>query len=115
MLNQAGFFSDDHYKFWAEAMNTALKLDNILVKPSKIKCSNEKFFKSLPGYSNHLVPFGKLAIVGNLEKQPKIENKGNYHIMMGYAENAPSDTYCLFNIATKNHKIKSNYCLLLNS
>ena len=90
MLNHAKIFEDDRYKFWPKAVNTAIKLDNILIKPGQKQCPYEKFYNAIPGFVNHLAPFGKLCVVGNSGQKDKTKDKGEYYMMLGYAEDSPS-------------------------
>ena len=92
--------SDDRYKFWPEAANTATKLDGILVTSSEHKCADENFFGHIPKFSNHLISFGKLGIVSKLVDGSKLDNNGEYCIMLGYMDDTSGDIYHLYRIKT---------------
>jgi len=53
-------------------------------------------------FVSHLIPFGKLGIISNLDKDsPKLDNKRQYHIMLSYTNNKhPGDVYQLYNMKT---------------
>ena len=70
--------------------------------PKEQKKLYEKFYGKMPEFSKHLVPFGKLGVVGNLNLLGgKIANKKEYHVMFGYAENCLKDVYSMFDIQTE--------------
>ena len=100
MLNKAKIEGADRYKFWTEAANTATKLDGLLVTSSKHKCADENFYGKTPKFKDHLIPFGKLGVVANLTDGTKIDNKGEYCMMLGYAEDTTGDVYRLYRIRT---------------
>src|SRR6056300_750676 len=57
MLNVARFPKEMRGKLWAEAANTATKIDNILVRERDGKCPYEKFWKTEPTFARHLRVF----------------------------------------------------------
>ena len=100
MLNKAKIEGNDCYKFWTEAANTATKLDGLLVKKNTEKCADEIFFGKIPKFSKHFVSFGKLGIVAKLLDGTKLDNKGEYCVMLGYADDTMGDVYRLYRVNT---------------
>ena len=72
---------DDYFnrKFWCEAVSTATKLDNMMVRHMGGKPSYYIFFKEQPKYRKYLRIFGEIAVVPNHERKStrtKIEQRG---------------------------------------
>ena len=86
----------------AEAKTTATKMRNIWITKDKDKCPFETFYqKDSPLKPEHLVQWGRLGFVTDRTKiKAKTKPRGFPAIMVGYAENHPSDCYRMFNPAT---------------
>ena len=69
MMNHAGFDDNFTKKCWCEAVSTATKLDNIMVKHMRGKPPYYMFFKEHQKYRKCLRIFGKIAVVANHERK----------------------------------------------
>lgn len=75
------------HRYWAEAINAAVYLQNILPSRSVEKTSFELWYGKQPDYSN-LHIFGSAAIVHvPAEKRKKLDPKGKKLTFVGYADN----------------------------
>jgi len=105
MLNKAHFV--DKYEYlqhglWAECATTATKLKNIIVKGNMAPAFNAFFNKEAP-YKESLWTFGEVAIVPDAKTlRSKLENRGVPCLFVGYMDNHPRDTFCMFNMETKH-------------
>jgi len=79
----------------------ATKLDGLLAKTSKDKSPDEKFFGKLSSFSKHFIPFRKLGVVSKVSDGSKLDNKGEYCVMLGYANDTAEDVYRLYRVKTE--------------
>ena len=105
MMTHAGF--DDHFKrkFWCEAVSTATKLDNMIVRNMGGKPPYYMFYKEHPKYRKHLRIFGEIAVVANHERKSmrtKIECRGKVAMFVGYAEDHAGDVYRFIHLKTQH-------------
>ena len=93
MLNRAGLTIDKRKKFWAECASMATILDNIHVR--KTSSNYEKIFGHHPKLLNYVRGFGEMAVIKIkvVQFQQKLANKGITVMLIGFAEQHPSDTY----------------------
>jgi hypothetical protein len=69
MLNYAGLPMVVRAKIWAEAANTAQKMDNIMVGSNKPESPYRAFHKKDPPYMTNMKTFGQMAILANHENK----------------------------------------------
>ena len=105
MMTHACF--DDHFKrkFWCEAISTATKLDNMMVRHMGGKPPYYMFFREHPKYRKHLSIFGEIAVVANHERnstRTKIKQRGKVAMFVGYAEDHTGDIYRFIHLKTQH-------------
>ena len=105
MMTHAGF--DDYFKrkFWCEAVSTAIKLDNMMVRYMGGKPPYYMFFKEHPKYRKPLRIFREIAVVANHERKStrtKIEPRGKIAMFVGSADDHTGDVYRFIHLKTQH-------------
>ena len=105
MMRHAGF--DDHFKrkFRCEAVSTATKLDNMMVRCMGGKPPYYMFFKEHPKYRKYLRIFGEKAVVANHERKSTrtiIDQRGKVTIFVGYADDHTGIVYRFIHLKTQH-------------
>ena len=98
---------DDYFtkKFQCEAVSTATKLDNMMVRHMGGKPPYYMFFSEPPKYRKHLRIFGETAVVANYERKStrtKIEPTGKVGMFVGYADDHAGDVYRFIHFKTQH-------------
>jgi len=88
-------------KLWPEAMHAATNLNNITVTQQKKKSPFELFHGKQPKNYNNLVEFGRIAYITYRTGRNKLETKAEKCLILGQAQNHPSDTYRVYKHSTK--------------
>ena len=91
-------------EFWCEVISTATKLDNIMVRPERIKPPHTLFYGEDTKYARSLRTFGEMAVVAiHVEKKmrSKLDNRGKTCMFVGYADDHTKDVKRFLNIHTK--------------
>ena len=104
MLIQAGIDSKGKGEFWCEVISTATKLDNIMVRPERMKPPHTLFYGKDAKYMNYMRTFGEMAVVAIHEgkkMRSKLDNRGKTCMFVGYAEDHAGDVNRFLNIHTK--------------
>ena len=104
MLIHAGIDSKGKGEFWCEVISTATNLDNIVVRPDRIKPPYTLFYNKDAKFMKHLRTFGEMAVVAIHEggkMRSKLDNIGKTCMFVGYAEDHSGDVYRFLNIHTK--------------
>ena len=85
---------------WSECASTATKLQNITAEADS--SAHQKYYGSQPNYARHLKVFGEIGIYkdNSKRKRPKLENKGKYRMLLGYADNHAGDVFRMLNLST---------------
>ena len=104
MLLTAGFSQQDKRKFWFEAISTATKLDNIMVRKERTKPPFTLFYNDEPKYMKFLRSFGEMAVIAisdGKKMRSKLDTRGRTGIFVGYADDHAGNVYRFINIQTK--------------
>ncbi|MEM7375719.1 MAG: reverse transcriptase domain-containing protein, partial [Bacteroidota bacterium] len=105
MLEKAGLTDKMKDKLWAEAVNTATYISNIVPTSANedSKCPDEVFYGEQPKGYKYLHPFGQVGYVTKRGKHiKKFERRSTKMIMVGYALTSARDTYRLYNPSTNS-------------
>ena len=88
MMAHAGFTNAMKGKLWAECMNTATKLDNLMPYRAGAKMTRHKqFYGEGTKYQEELHIFAKIGFQANREKiKAKLEDRGEKVLFLGYAD-----------------------------
>ena len=103
MLNGAKLPKTMREKLWAEAANTATKLDNILSHEKGKDCPYKLIYSKMPKYVNGLRAFGEIGIItiGSGKIKAKLDDRGTSGLFSGYPDNYSGDSYRMLNLKTK--------------
>ena len=63
MLIQAGIDSKEKGDFWSEVISTATNMDNIMMRPDRLKPPYTLFYNKDAKFMKHLRTFGEMALV----------------------------------------------------
>ena len=88
---------------WAEAMNTAIDLDNIMTQ-SDGKSAYQKFTRKMehPRYAQKLRKFGEIGVIMNKRgHRSKMTNRGKKAMMVGYHRQSGAEVYRMYNFETE--------------
>ena len=107
MFVAAGIDGSLRKRLWAEAMNTAIDMNNIIVNqedgrtPYEVVSGRNEF----PKYATNLRRFGEIGIILNKRGQlkSKIVDRGTVAIMVGYHRQSAEGVYRMLNLDT--HKV----------
>ena len=94
MLNEAGCGMGLRKHLWAECANTAVKLENIIIKKDN-ESSYFQFTKKSPKYQSDCRKFGEMAVIKNHSNsiQHKLKNKGFLGMFVGYPTDSAEVMY----------------------
>ena len=104
VLIQAGIESKYKGEFWCEAISTATKLDNIMVRPERTKSPHTLFYGEDTKYTRSLRTFGEMAVIAIHEgkkMRSKLDDRGKTCMFIGYADDHTKDVYRFLNIQTR--------------
>ena len=88
-------------KLWAEAFNTAVMIDGIIVKEGEEKCADEKWSGELPRWTSDLKKFGEVGVVRKGGKKlKKMDSRGFDAIFIGYSNMHAKGVYKMMNLQT---------------
>ena len=96
MLNGAKLPKNVREKMWAEAANTATKLDVILSTEKGKDCPFFLVYGKMPKYINCLRVFGEIGIItisNNNQIKAKLSDRGIPAMFSGYPDDYSSDSY----------------------
>lgn len=95
-----GFITNYRQLLWAECANTAVYLDNMLVRQGNGTSNFEKFHGKPPEKIINLHPFGHMVVFKLHDRvlRSKLENKGKLGIFVGYTDSHAQETYRIFSI-----------------
>ncbi len=104
MFVASGITGSLRQKLWAEAMNTAIDMNNIIVNqqdgraPYEVVTGKNVF----PKYSTHLRRFGEIGVILNKRGQlkSKMLDRGTVAIMVGYHRQSAEGVYRMLNLET---------------
>ena len=107
MFVAAGIDGSLQKRLWAEAMNTAIDMNNIIANqrdgrtPYKVVTGKNTF----PRYATHLCRFGEIGVILNKigQLKSKMMDRGTVAIMVGYHQQSAEGVYRMLNLDT--HKI----------
>ena len=100
IFSSAGLYKNLRTKLWAEAVNTATKLDTLSTLEGK--SSYETFYGVKPKFFNHLRIFGEIGIISNRKIMPdKLSDRGQIGMMVGYSDDHAGNVYCMWMLQTK--------------
>ena len=86
-----------------EAISTASKIGDSIIRPGKTKSAYEMFYGKPSPILPHLVQFGRIGFVTDRTSiKKKWTSKAQKCIMVGYAEQHSGDTYRMFNPTTRS-------------
>ena len=114
---EAGFSQQDIRKFWCEAISTATKLDNIMVRKERTNPPHTLFYNEGARYVKYLRSFGEMAVIAisdGKKMRSKLDTRGRTGIFVGYADDHAGNVYRFINIQMKKI-ILSRDVQLLNS
>ena len=107
MFVAAGITGSLRKRLWAEAMNTAIDMNNIIVNQLDGKTPHEVVTgkDTFPRYAKQLRRFGEVGIILNKRGQlkSKMLDRGTLAIMVGYHRQSAEGVYRMLNLDT--HKI----------
>ena len=90
---------------WAEAMNTAIDLDNIMAQTDAgNQSAHQKFTKekAQPKYAESLRTFGEIGVILNKRgHRSKMTNRGRKAMMVGFHRQSGTEVYRMFNFDTE--------------
>ena len=105
MFVAAGIDGSLRKLLWAEAMNTAVDINNIFVNQQDEKSPYKMMTRGTtpPKYAMTLQRFGEIGIVPNRTSQhkSKITNRGKAVLMVGYNRQSAQGVYRILNFKTK--------------
>ena len=102
MMNNANLTLEAQKEFWAEAVACSAFVEDLMIKAGRISPALFNWtHTSVTKWVNHLIQFGRIAVVHKHKKQAKINEKGFPAMMVGYALNHGAGTYRLYNPKTK--------------
>ena len=104
MMLKAGFSQQDKRKFWCEAISTATKLDNTMVRKERTKPPYTLFYNDEPKYKKYLRSFGEMAVIAisdGKKMRSKLDTRGRPGIFVGYANDHAGNVYRFINIQMK--------------
>ena len=102
MMIGAGLNTSQREKLWAEAVNTATDMDNLIVTEGREKPPHELFMKEMPKYARHLRTFGEMAIVAKRDTlKSKLGDRGKKCMFLGYSHTHAGNVYRMLDINTK--------------
>ncbi|CAJ1945008.1 unnamed protein product [Cylindrotheca closterium] len=102
MMNTARMTETMRGNLWAEAADTATKLDTALVYQRGEQSSHQKFWKREARFARHLRTFGEMAVIKVHTKiKGKLKDRGRTVMFVGYADNSSGDTYKFYDPKTK--------------
>ena len=104
MMFTAGFSQQDKRKFWCEAISTATKLDNIMVRRERTKPPFTLFYNDEPKYMKFLRSFGEMAVIAisdGKKMRSKLDTRERTGIFVGYADDHAGNVYRFINIQMK--------------
>ena len=105
MMNHSGFDDNFSKTLWCEAISTATKLDNIMVRNMGGKPPYFKSFNEHPRYRKHLRIFGEIAVEANHERQSartKIDQRGRTGMFVGYSDDHTGDVDRFIHLKTQH-------------
>ena len=88
---------------WAEAMNTAIDLDNVMTQADG-QSAYQKFTrnKEHPKYARNLQTFGEIGVIINKRGQKsKMTNRGKKAMMVEYHRQSGAEVYWMYNFETE--------------
>ena len=91
-------------EFWCEVISTATKLDNIMVRPERIKPPHTLFYGKEAKYMRCMRTFGETAVIAiheDKKMRSKLNDRGKTCMFVGYADDHSRDVYRFLNIHTK--------------
>ena len=107
MFVAAGISGSLRKKLWAEAMNTAIDMNNIIINQKDEKTPYEVINGkgTSPRYSKQLRRFGEIGVILNKRGQlkSKMVDRGTIAMMVGYHRQSAEGVYRMLNLET--HKI----------
>ena len=102
MMIAADLTPDMKHKLWAEAVDCAEQIGNIVPGRENEKSPDELFYKKKPTLYKSLIPFGTIGYVTYRNKMvAKLNDKARKCLMIGYAKNNVHDTCRLYDPLTK--------------
>lgn len=102
MLNGARITQEMREGLWAEACNTATKLEVALVYEANGNSSHSKFWKEEPKHARHLRTFGEMGVIKlQQDIKGKLRNRGKTVMFVGYSEDSSPDTYRFYDPSTR--------------
>ena len=103
MMLAAKFTQKTQDMLRCEAISTASKIGDSVIRQGHSKSAYELFFGKPSPILPHLVQFGRIGFVTNRTPiKKKWTPKAQKCIMVGYADNHSADTYRMFNPSTKS-------------
>ena len=105
MMTHAGFNDLFKKKFWCEAVSTATKLGNMMIRLMAGKPPYYMFFREHSKYRKHLRIIGEIAVVANHEgksTRTKIEPRGKVGMFVGYANDHACDVHRFIHLKTQH-------------
>ena len=108
MLIQAGIESKYKGEFWCEVIATATKLDNIMVRPERMKPPHILFYGKDAMYTRSLRTFGEMAVIAIHEgkkMRSELDDRGKTCMIDGYADDHSKDVYRFLYIHTRRINI----------
>ena len=103
MMLAAGFNTETQNILRCEAISTASKIGDSLVRQGQVLSSYEQFYGKQNPILKHLIQFGRVGYVTDRTPiKKKWVEKSHKCIMVGYAEDHSPDTYRMFNPETKS-------------
>ena len=101
MMNAANLKLETQNFLWPEAVRNANTMYNVACNSVNARTPFEMFMKRKSKIYPHLIEFGRKGVIANIGIKKGMRNKGARVIMTGYAANKPSDTYRVYNPATR--------------
>ena len=101
MMNAANLNIETQNFIWPKAVRCANTMYNITCNLVNTKIPFKMFIKRKAKIYPHLIKFGRKGVMANTGIKKGMRNKGTQVIMTGYSANKPSDTYRVYNPATR--------------
>ena len=104
MLIHAGINSNEIGEFGCDVISTATNLDNIMVRPDRMKPPYTLFYNKDAKFMKHLRSLGEMAVVAIHEgkkMRSKLDNRGKTCMFVRYADDHSGDVYMFLSIKTK--------------